>query len=151
MTRPWDDPQLTGVGRVRMHSVPHEDRLVLDGAWRFQLLGSPETPLGDEWRDIAVPGVWTMQDTTDRPHYTNVQMPFRELPPSVPAANPTGVYRRTFRVPRGWLDKRVVLHVARRRACSSSSATGSASASARTPTSRRSSCSRHRSARATTS
>jgi hypothetical protein len=27
-------------------------------------------------RDIEVPGCWTMQDTFDKPHYTNVQMPF---------------------------------------------------------------------------
>ncbi|MFN8518034.1 MAG: glycoside hydrolase family 2 TIM barrel-domain containing protein [Chloroflexota bacterium] len=111
MSRPWDDPQLTGAGRVRMHSVPHDDRLDLDGTWRFQLLASPESPLGDVWRDITVPGVWTMQDTGDLPHYTNVQMPFAELPPSVPAANPTGVHRRTFRIPRGWKGRRVVLHV----------------------------------------
>ncbi len=111
MARPWLDPQLTGSGRVRMHSVPHLDRLDLDGVWRFQLLAHPEAPLGDSWRDITVPGAWTMQDTGDLPHYTNVQMPFPQLPPDVPEANPTGAYRRTFRVPRGWKGQRVVLHV----------------------------------------
>ncbi len=46
----------------------------------------------------------------DRPHYTNVQMPFPERPPHVPEDNPTGIYRRRFRVPRGWRGRRVVLH-----------------------------------------
>lgn len=111
MARPWNDPQLTGSGRLRMHSVPHLDRLDLDGTWRFQLLPAPDASLGEDWRDITVPGVWTMQDTGDLPRYTNVRMPFPELPPNVPDDNPTGVYRRTFRVPRDWKDRRVVLHV----------------------------------------
>jgi len=109
--RPWNEPQLTGSGRVPMHSVPHLDRLDLDGTWDFQLLPHPEAPLADAWRDITVPGAWTMQDTGDLPHYTNVQMPFPELPPEVPHANPTGVYRRTFRIPAAWKGRRVVLHV----------------------------------------
>jgi len=109
--RPWNDPQLTGSDRVPMHSVPHLDRLDLDGTWDFQLLPHPEAPLADAWRDITVPGAWTMQDTGDLPHYTNVQMPFPELPPEVPHANPTGVYRRTFRIPAAWKGRRVVLHV----------------------------------------
>ncbi|MEO0055997.1 MAG: hypothetical protein RLZZ50_1944, partial [Verrucomicrobiota bacterium] len=45
-----------------------------------------------------------------RPHYTNVRMPFREEPPFTPAINPTGVYRRTFRVPETWRGQRIVLH-----------------------------------------
>ncbi|MET0771560.1 MAG: sugar-binding domain-containing protein, partial [Candidatus Limnocylindrales bacterium] len=111
MARPWNDPQLTGSGRVRMHSVPHTDRLDLDGTWRFQFLSHPEVTPGDTWREIRVPGAWTMQDTDDAPHYTNVRMPFPELPPHVPTLNPTGVYRRTFEVPRAWKGRRIVLHV----------------------------------------
>ena len=41
-----------------------------------------------------------MQDTGDRPQYTNVVMPFPDRPPRVPEANPTGLYERTtLRVP----------------------------------------------------
>jgi beta-galactosidase len=94
-----------------MHSVPHHDHVPLDGMWRFQLLrradGSPE---GD-WRDIDVPGCWTMQNTGDLPQYTNVQMPFGTQPPRVPEDNPTGIYERTFEVPAAWDGKRIVLHV----------------------------------------
>ncbi len=111
MTHPWTTPELTGVGRLPMHSVPHPDRLDLDGTWRFQLLSRPDAEPGRKWRDIEVPGCWTMQDTSDRPHYTNVQMPFPGRPPEIPEANPTGLYQRTFTVPKDWAGRRVVLHV----------------------------------------
>ncbi len=111
MSAPWNDPQLTGVGRLAMHSVPHTDRLELDGTWRFQFLSRPDVVPGDHWRDITVPGAWTLQGTDDEPHYTNVQMPYPDLPPHVPEMNPTGVHERTFELPRRWKGKRVVLHV----------------------------------------
>ena len=42
------------------------------------------------------PGNWTMQGF-GKPHYTNVQMPFPNVPPDVPDENPTGIYRRAVR------------------------------------------------------
>jgi beta-galactosidase len=51
-----------------------------------------------QWAGITVPGNWTLQGW-DKPHYTNVQMPFPESPPEPPRENPTGLYRRTFRIP----------------------------------------------------
>jgi beta-galactosidase len=109
--QPWVDPELTGLHRLPMHAVPHPDRLVLDGAWSFQLLPRPDAEPSEEWREIVVPGCWTMQDTGDRPQYTNVVMPFAAVPPEVPAENPTGLYERAFELPERWLDRRVVLHV----------------------------------------
>jgi beta-galactosidase len=110
-TRPWADPGLLARGRLPMHAVAHPDRLSLDGRWRFQLLRRPDQPLAGTWEEADVPGCWTMQGTWDRPHYTNVQMPFPGLPPEPPADNPTGVYERTFEVPEGWAGRRVVLSV----------------------------------------
>jgi beta-galactosidase len=52
-----------------------------------------------------------MQGGGDRPHYTNVQMPFRGEAPHVPEANPSGLYEREFALPPEWLRRRVVLHV----------------------------------------
>ncbi len=108
---PWEAPELTGVGRVPMHSVPHADRVDLDGRWRFQLLPGPDANPGPAWGEIDVPGCWTMQGWDDLPHYTNVVMPFPGLPPAVPAANPTGLYEREVDVPARWAGRRVVLHV----------------------------------------
>jgi beta-galactosidase len=93
--------------------------LDLSGTWRFRLRPRPEAVTRDDltgstatggWDDIEVPGNWTMQGF-DRPHYTNVQMPFPGPPPAVPEENPTGVHRRAVVVPPEWRDRRVVLHV----------------------------------------
>ncbi|HEX3427281.1 MAG TPA: glycoside hydrolase family 2 TIM barrel-domain containing protein, partial [Candidatus Limnocylindrales bacterium] len=112
--RPWQSPELTSVQRLPMHALRHEDpawRLELDGTWRFQLLSAPDADAGTEWGAAAVPGCWTMQDTSDHPQYTNVQMPFPGQPPTVPDHNPTGVYERDFEIPGAWRDRRIVLHV----------------------------------------
>jgi beta-galactosidase len=108
---PWESPELTGVGRVPMHSVPHADRVELDGRWRFQLLPAPGAEPSPTWGEIDVPGCWTMLGWGDLPQYTNVVMPFPGLPPAVPAANPTGIYERDVEVPPAWAGRRVVLHV----------------------------------------
>ncbi|HUX40741.1 MAG TPA: glycoside hydrolase family 2 TIM barrel-domain containing protein [Rectinemataceae bacterium] len=94
--------------------------LGLDGEWSFALADNPEAcPEGfydgafrdDDWSRLQVPGTWTLQGF-DHPHYTNVIMPFGNVPPSPPASrNPTGLYRRWFELPAGWESRRVVLHV----------------------------------------
>lgn len=110
---PWNDPAVVSLGRLPMSGVPHDtDQLNLDGTWRFQLLGNPDDEVDPGgWRTIEVPGCWTMQDTWDRPVYTNVTMPFNEQPPQTPILNPTGVYERNFHIPAGWLGRRIVLQV----------------------------------------
>jgi beta-galactosidase len=100
--------------------------LGLDGSWNFKLLNNPEDD-DLEWVKpeaspdrtpglIRVPGTWTLQGY-DKPHYTNVQMPFQAAPPHAPRENPTGLYRRTFTLPAGWKGKRVVLHVGSAESC----------------------------------
>jgi beta-galactosidase len=93
------------------------DEVALDGEWSFTLLPKPESVLDEHldgdtstWTTIEVPGCWTMQGF-DRPHYTNVQMPFPGPPPAVPRHNPTGVYRTTVAIPDAWDGQRIVLHV----------------------------------------
>jgi beta-galactosidase len=120
--RPWTDPGVLSIGRLPMHvPLPLADdaRRSLDGQWQFHLFAGPDavpasavtgpTPIGG--RSVAVPGNWTVQDTGDFPHYTNVQMPFPGPPPHLPEHNPTGVYRRTFTTGRGWKRHRIVLHL----------------------------------------
>ena len=98
-----------------MLNIEHFEQISLDGIWRFQLLQSPTETLGKRWASIPVPGLWTMQEPSevffDKPIYTNVQMPFDEQPPFVPAENPTGVYERDFDVPKSWNGKRIVLQI----------------------------------------
>ena len=129
---PWMNPECTGINRLPGHATctPYATakqalargqgfEQVLDGTWKFQLLGSvEETPAdfpstateGAAWSDIQVPGCWTMQGFA-KPHYTNVRLPFAPcVPPLVPPANPTGLYRTTFTVPAAWSKRRIVLH-----------------------------------------
>jgi len=129
----WQDPTLLGRNRepARSPLVPFPDEAgarsddrsaspwykVLNGQWRFRLVSAPEQapstfvdPDFDDrgWDAIEVPGCWPMQGH-DRPHYTNVQMPWAAEPPQVPDDNPTGLYRRDFRVPAAWRKRRVTL------------------------------------------
>ena len=92
--------------------------LSLDGEWDFLLYNNPlevEASVVTEgatasWKPILVPGAWSVQGY-DKPHYTNVSMPFSEQPPFTPSDNPTGVYRKGFTLPLTWKEKRTVLKV----------------------------------------
>ncbi|MFW5798633.1 MAG: glycoside hydrolase family 2 TIM barrel-domain containing protein, partial [Planctomycetota bacterium] len=133
-TRWWEDPTQVGFNRrqPRATLVPFPDRdaarrgdrgaspwfTLLNGTWGFELFDRPEEAFASLAEDpdrpvdthsIEVPGNWTCQGF-DHPHYTNVQMPFPELPPRVPEKNPTGVYQREFTLPRGWTGRRTVVH-----------------------------------------
>ena len=133
---PWREPSVTEVGRLPMRSPfsSHADvdaaragstpgqgssswEQSLDGEWRFLGIDRPEdAPIDWEkqsfsdasWSNVAVPGCFTMQGHSI-PIYTNIEMPFSNLPPDVPDANPTGLYRREFSVPRAWRSRRVVI------------------------------------------
>ncbi|YCQ22556.1 DUF4981 domain-containing protein [Arthrobacter sp. Z1-9] len=93
-----------------MHALSRRAEVPLDGPWDFQLLPSSDTALSDVWETAVVPSLWAMTSATDRPHYTNVPMPFDEVPPTIPEKNPVGVYRRSFEV-ETLPGRRVILHV----------------------------------------
>ena len=120
--RPWADPDAVHLHRLPMHvplPVTDDARRSLDGDWHFTRFASPDQvpaeavlgPTPTTGRTVAVPGNWTLQGTEDTPWYTNVQMPFDGPPPRLPELNPTGVYRRSFTLARGWRSQQVVLHV----------------------------------------
>ncbi len=132
-TRTWVHPETVQLGRLpaRASLIPYPDAgsalggqaspyvLSLNGDWRFTLVDRPEAIPDDfaepdfddgAWAALPVPSNWTMHGY-DRPHYTNVQMPFDCAPPDVPDDNPTGLYRRSFALPKDWGGRRVVLHI----------------------------------------
>lgn len=92
----------------------------LNGDWDFRLVSRPEEvpaefvhpdyALDTTWSKLPVPSNWTMHGH-GYPHYTNVVMPFNDLPPQVPADNPTGLYRTQFTVPTDWDGRRTILHI----------------------------------------
>lgn len=116
--RPWEDPRINQINRLPMHAtIFRERRESLDGEWSFDLFSHPDEVdeqllrnLNSE-RTVAVPGNWTMQDTGDFPHYTNIQMPFSCAPPNLPKRVATGVYRRAFIFAKEFVDSQVVLCV----------------------------------------
>lgn len=133
--RPWEIPELVSINRLRARSsrlVPYKNETAalrrdprrqawymnLNGEWSFRLFKCPEEirpeDLADgldtaSWDRVAVPGNFTMQGYSI-PHYTNVQMPFKNNYPFVPDDNPTGLYRMSFDLPKGWEKRRTVLH-----------------------------------------
>ena len=112
----WRLPELASLNRLPPASTLRRDPSrvrSLDGRWQFKLAPRPEdaprlAARARGWSEVEVPGLWTMQGF-GRPHYTNVVMPFDDPPPDVPEENETGIYRRAFRVPRGWRSRPVVL------------------------------------------
>ncbi|GIH73591.1 glycoside hydrolase family 2 TIM barrel-domain containing protein [Planobispora longispora] len=93
------------MNRLPMHSLRRAPEVDLDGTWEFRLL-----PYQEEWKSVQVPDLWTMREKDDPPHYLNVAMPFEEVPPTVPAHNPTGQYRRTVELA-AQPGRRTILHV----------------------------------------
>ena len=85
----------------------------LDGTWLFRYTTDPESLAFDapneDWSECQVPDSWAMRGF-DHPHYTNVVMPFKVMPPEVPECNPTGVYQRYFELPDQWKKRRTVIH-----------------------------------------
>lgn len=136
----WETPELTEIKRLPMRATltPYKTAqqalagkadkspwvLKLDGKWDFRYYTSPlqvkpeelGVAVGGKWDKIEVPGNWTMQGY-DKPHYTNVIMPFENNPPFVPAENPTGVYRTGFTLPQEWDGRRVVLQIGGGESC----------------------------------
>ena len=112
----YPDLESALAGEAR-YSLGH---MSLNGVWRFLFLDAPEyapegfqadaCPMADAWDPIVVPGNWQMQGH-GRMHYTDFLYPFPADPPFVPTENPTGIYRRTFRLGSDWLsgNRRLVL------------------------------------------
>lgn len=129
----WQDQSVNGIGRLPARATSYSfssvndaltcDRNLsrmksLDGTWKFFFSEDvKDAPEGFQergfdvsgWDDIEVPGCWEMQGYS-YPIYTNTVYPFKNNPPFIERNNPTGCYVRTFEVPAGWGNDRVVLH-----------------------------------------
>lgn len=130
----WENPELTALNKLPSRSplLPYPSALEalqakaesnpwwhsLDGDWAFEIYPCPdelpaealhgEPPATPSSTTLRVPGNWEFQGVTP-PHYTNLKIPFAEEPPYVQAANPTGLYRKSFECPESWRDRRVLI------------------------------------------
>ncbi len=98
----------------------------LNGDWKFNWASDPDSRPVDfykpdfdvsDWDEIPVPSNWQMHGY-GVPLYTNMAYPFKKDPPFVMGTppthftnykdrNPVGSYRRTFKVPGRWDDKKI--------------------------------------------
>ncbi|UCF37742.1 MAG: DUF4981 domain-containing protein [Acidobacteriota bacterium] len=133
--RDWENPEIFERNQTKPHStlMPFDSVeqalsterkksrwcFLLNGVWKFKWLQvpsevpsdffSPSFPV-DQWDEIKVPGNWQMQGF-GHPLFRNVQQTFPSNPPLVPESyNPVGLYRRTFRLPKGWNGRQIFLH-----------------------------------------
>ncbi|MFC1652231.1 glycoside hydrolase family 2 TIM barrel-domain containing protein [Planctomycetota bacterium] len=131
----WENPAVFQINKEapRAHFIPFassaqaqknslwESSFVksLNGTWMFHLAKNPsERPvdffkndydIGD-WGSIKVPANWEIEGH-DVPIYTNVKYPHERTPPTIQDHyNPVGSYKRSFTIPKGWKNKKVLLH-----------------------------------------
>jgi len=136
LIRVWENPEVTSLNKLppRASFIPCADEkealarepakssrvFSLDGEWQIHVASSPEQAfallnakisrkLPPTWHPIQVPGNIEMQGH-GKPHYTNVQMPWPQLPPFVPGDNPTSIYQRTFTLPKSWAGQEIIAH-----------------------------------------
>ena len=131
---PWADPEIVQMHRRSMRSIHTTysdidtartgDRTEspwfasLNGQWKIKRYKDvsevPASSITDDtksWTSISVPGNWTLAGLGDQPHYTNVQMPWKGRPPTLPPTVATAVHRTTFTVAKNWKGRRTVLHI----------------------------------------
>ena len=118
MNRHWENPEVLSIGRLpaRASFASSGKKIELNGKWKFKWTESPEKAdewLREEtegWLDSNIPSLWTMDEriSKDQPIYTNVSLPFKGEPPSVPR-NSAGLYKKKFTIPKKYAKKRWVI------------------------------------------
>ena len=109
-------PSLDDIGH-RPTAEPSRWVMSLDGDWSFRLVAGPDhvdssmiTEPTQGWSTVPVPSSWVLEGHGE-PIYLNIRMPWRLHAPEVPTDNPTGIYRRSFRVARTWTRRRTFLRI----------------------------------------
>ena len=134
----WQDVQVVAVNKEypRSSFMTYDNRaealsfryeespyyLSLNGTWKFYFVDAyknlpenitdPSLPT-DTWHDIQVPGNWEVYGYGVA-MYTNHGYEFKPRnpkPPTLPEANPVGVYRREFEIPADWADRDIYLNL----------------------------------------
>lgn len=130
----WENPAVFEKGQVapRAFHIPYstkqkalinrtdrnENFQLLNGMWKFKWVEMPGQvpaefwePKFDtkEWDEIKVPSNWQMEGF-GHPKFRNIALTFESDPPNIPDYyNPTGCYKRKFKVPKMWNNKEIIL------------------------------------------
>ncbi|MCF8226732.1 MAG: DUF4981 domain-containing protein [Bacteroidales bacterium] len=130
----WEDPSLFEINQVAPHAlipglyggngqtngtdVVDDFFISLNGTWKFNWYERPELAPDNfpdpeyncnKWNDICVPSNWQMMGY-GHPKFRNIALTFESDPPRIPDYyNPTGCYKRTFKVPSDWIGKEIFL------------------------------------------
>lgn len=122
----WENQNLLGQNRRApraflppQHSgtKPTFGVMSLNGPWKFQLVDNPHLAPENffakdfddrNWKTLAVPSHWQLNGY-GHPHYTNIDYPFPLDPPFVPDENPTGLYRKSFKLDAAFAGRRKIL------------------------------------------
>ncbi len=126
----YENPKIINIGKEENHAsfFPYPDTKsalsysraespyirMLNGKWNFKWFKSPlhvpESVICPEFLKesdiIDVPSNWQLYGY-DNPQYINFEYPIPVNPPHVPAENPTGVYSRSFTIPKLYEGKRI--------------------------------------------
>ncbi|MBR2263657.1 MAG: beta-galactosidase subunit alpha, partial [Firmicutes bacterium] len=131
----WEDPSVQHKNRLpargSFYYYESEDKALgyqeersayyelLNGVWDFTLVDTPlridpdyvkeDYVLDGTWTKITVPGCWQMQGFGGVPTYSGAPYLFPVEPPFVAEDNDTGLYRRTFVLPKAMEGKRVTI------------------------------------------
>ena len=124
----WEDNHVLQINRepARAYFIPFGEKagdrmLSLNGEWQFRWTKTPDERIKDfyrtdfdasGWKTLAVPANWEVNGY-GTPIYVSAGYPFKIYPPYVMKEpkkdwttyverNPTGQYRRTFRLPDSW-------------------------------------------------
>lgn len=129
----WENQNIIQKNKLKSHAniIPFADQentdylevglspwyKLLNGEWDFYFTKSPlvepadflkETINKEKWDSIDVPSCWQLKGY-GFPHYTDEAYPFPVDPPFVPDENPTGYYRRKFKVTNKWLKRKTII------------------------------------------
>ena len=132
MKNDWENQEITNINRLESRAwlasyIDRDEALVdcvaqspfrmtLNGNWKFLFFHSPaEIECGEgfeerfeEGTDMPVPSNWQTEGF-GIPQYTDTAFAMPLDPPNVPNDNPTGVYMRTFDIPKEWEGRTVTL------------------------------------------
>jgi beta-galactosidase len=130
----WENPAVFEMGQNAPHAfhVPYssiEDALendactsgnfiLLNGMWKFKWVERPDLVPENfqdpsyntkKWDEISVPSSWQMEGY-GHPKFRNISLTYEDDAPRIPDYyNPTGCYKRTFKIPAEWTEKEVML------------------------------------------